>query len=319
MALAMTSIETQRRAAREGALIEVAPDMGTLVITGSERRTWLNGMVTCDLAKLEAGSGAYGLAVAKNGKILAEVWILVGAAQIVLATRRDKTEMLRDHFDKHLIMEDAEVRDASEELGWIFLYGPQSGEALDAARPALGSAALGAPIAWTDLGGAAIAAPSGDVSGIARVMAEALGDRAAVATPAGLEQIRIEEGVARFGVDFDEQNYPQEASLERLGVSFQKGCYLGQETVFMLEARGHAKKRLVRLLIEGSGEIPERAPISLPEGGATVGEVTSRAPSPDGSGRIALGYVKYKYASAGASLMVDGRPASITKAPPQKD
>ncbi len=54
----------------------------------------------------------------------------------------------------------------------------------------------------------------------------------------------------RFGVDFDDQTLPQEASLERLAVSFNKGCYLGQETVFMLEKRGHAKKRLMRLAID---------------------------------------------------------------------
>lgn len=315
----MTSVETQRRAAREGALIELAPEMGTLVVTGSERRTWLNGLVTCDLAKLEAGSGAYGLAVAKNGKILAELWVLVGADQLLLATRRDKAEALRDHFDKHLIMEDAEVRDASDEIGWMFLYGPRSTDALRAALPAMGGAALGSSITWTDLGGAAVAGPLSAIPAAARASAEALGELGAIATPEGLEQIRIEEGVARFGVDFDEQNYPQEASLERLGVSFQKGCYLGQETVFMLEARGHAKKRLVRLFLNGVEPIADRAPISLPEGGAPIGEVTSRAPSPDGSGLIALGYVKYKYASPGVSLRIDGRPASITKAPPQKD
>src|SRR4051812_24311288 len=112
----MNTIDRERRAAHEGALLQPAPEIGTLVITGSERRSWLNGMVTCEVGKLEPGSGAYGLAVAKGGKILAELWILVAADRILVGTLRGRAAMLRDHFDKHLIMEDAEVEDTSDEI-----------------------------------------------------------------------------------------------------------------------------------------------------------------------------------------------------------
>lgn len=315
----MKTFETERRAAHEGALIEIAKGLGTLVVTGSERKTWLNGMVSCDLAKLEPGSGAYGLAVAKVGKILAELWILIGADQILIGARRDHVASLRDHFDKHLIMEDAEVADASDDLGWLFAHGPLAQKALEIARSAEGDTVVGAPITFTDLGGAAIAAPAAKVQAVTDAITAALGDRAAVASPEALEQIRVEEGVARFGADFDEQSYPQEASLERLAVSFQKGCYLGQETVFMLEMRGHAKKRLVRLAVEGGDDLAVGSDITLPDGGASVGVVTSRAPSPDGSGVIALGHVKFKHALIDAPLVVGGRAAKITKAPPPKE
>jgi glycine cleavage system aminomethyltransferase T len=87
----------------------------------------------------------------------------------------------------------------------------------------------------------------------------------------------------------------------------------------MLEVRGHAKKRLVQLTVEGAADVPGGAEITLPEGGASIGNVTSRAPSPKGDATIALGYVKWKHATAGAALSVEGRPATITKAPPSKD
>jgi folate-binding protein YgfZ len=109
------------------------------------------------------------------------------------------------------------------------------------------------------------------------------GERGVLATPEVFEAIRIEEGIARFGVDFDEQNYPQDASIEKLAVSFQKGCYLGQETVFMLEVRGHAKKRLVQLAIDGGRDVPVGAPITAPDDAAEVGkgdepnQITGRA------------------------------------------
>lgn len=315
----MKTIAEQRRAVHEGALVQAAPELGTLVITGSDRKSWLNGMVTCDLTKLEAGSGAYGLAVAKVGKILAELWILIAADRILIGARRDRIALLRDHLEKHLIMEDAEITDASSDISWIFMHGPLALKAADAARSADGLGVLAAAFAWTDLGDAAVAAPHTHIQSVTGEVMAALGDRGFLATPAGYEQIRIEEAIARFGVDFDDQTYPQEASIERFAVSFQKGCYLGQETVFMLEMRGHAKKRLVQVTVEGSDDLPVGAAISLPEGGAVVGEVTSQAKSADGSRVVSLGYVKYKHALPGAPLVVAGRPAKITKAPPIKN
>jgi folate-binding protein YgfZ len=312
----MDTLDRERRAAHEGALVQPAPELGALVVTGSDRKTWLNGMVTCDLAKLEAGSGAYGLAVAKVGKIMAELWIVLARDRILIGTHRDNAAELRAHYDKHLIMEDAEVVDASGEIAWLLVHGPLAGEAAAVARK-LGAEA--AAIAWTDLGGAAIAAPAGEIEAITGAIMAALGERAALATPESFEQLRIEEGIARFGADFNDQSYPQEASLERLAVSFQKGCYLGQEAVFMLEKRGHAKKRLVQITVEGEGDVPVGAEITLPEGGAAVGAVTSCAPKRDGIGVIALGHVKWKHATTGAALSVAGRPAKITKAPPSND
>ena len=68
----------------------------------------------------------------------------------------------------------------------------------------------------------------------------------------GWEALRLERGVPRFGPDFDDKTYPQEASLEKAAVSFDKGCYLGQEVVCMLEMRGHVKRKLVSIVLDGT-------------------------------------------------------------------
>jgi hypothetical protein len=311
----MTEIERERRAAHEGALLEPATELGSIVVTGADRVRWLNGLLTCELAKLEPGGGAYGLSVAKNGKILAEHWIIADNDRLIMAARRDRVPALLEHFNRYIMMEDAEVADASDELGWLRVHGPLAGDLVLVAR---GSGASAAAIKWTDLGGAAVVAPAAALEGITRALLAHAGERGVLATPEVFEAIRVEEGIARFGVDFDEQNYPQDASIEKLAVSFQKGCYLGQETVFMLEVRGHAKKRLVQLAIDGGGDVPVGSPILSPENSAEVGTVTSRTQRPDGAGVIALGYVKYKLAAAGAELQVAGRPARITRAPAPK-
>jgi hypothetical protein len=284
-------------------------------VTGADRTRWLNGLLTCELAKLEPGGGAYGLSVAKNGKILAEHWIIADKDRLIMAARRDRVPALLEHFNRYIMMEDAEVADASDELGWLRVHGPLAGDLVLVAR---GSGASAAAIKWTELGGAAVVAPAPALEGVTSALLAHAGERGVLATPEVFEAIRIEEGIARFGVDFDEQNYPQDASIEKLAVSFQKGCYLGQETVFMLEVRGHAKKRLVQLAIDGDGDVPVGSPILSPETSAEVGTVTSRTRSPDGAGVIALGYVKYKLAAAGAELQAAGRPARITRAPAPK-
>lgn len=312
----MTELERERRAAHEGALLETATELGSIVVTGADRRRWLNGLVTCELAKLEPGGGAYGLSVTKVGKILAELWIVAAEDRLLIGARRDRVPDLLDHFNRHIMMEDAEVADASADLGWLRIHGPLAGELALVAR---GAGATGAAaVAWSDLGGAAVVAPSGKLEDITSALLAHAGERGVLATPEAFEAIRIEEGIARYGVDFDEQNYPQDASLEKLAVSFQKGCYLGQETVFMLEVRGHAKKRLVQLAVDGADDVPVGAPITAPDDGAEVGKVTSRTKAPGGAGVIALGYVKYKQAAAAAELQVAGRPARITRAPAPK-
>jgi glycine cleavage system aminomethyltransferase T len=76
----------------------------------------------------------------------------------------------------------------------------------------------------------------------------------------------------------------------------------------MLEVRGHVKKKLVQLLVEGDQEIPPGAEITAPDG-AVVGAVTSSGVR--GQRAIALGHVKYKYIAPGTELQVGGRAAVV--------
>ncbi|HSN97825.1 MAG TPA: glycine cleavage T C-terminal barrel domain-containing protein [Candidatus Nanopelagicales bacterium] len=302
------SVEEQRRALHEGALVLRMDELGTLVITGADRQSWLNGLLTCDLAPLKAGAGAYGLSVAKNGKIQAEVWLVLEQDRVLLGAPRERVALLGEVFERHLIMEDAELSDASEELGWIFAVGPRAGELIEVGR---GAGAHAGRADWTGLGGAIFAAPRSALEGVEAALCGREGT--ARGSGEGWEALRVEHDVGRYGVDFDDQNYPQEASLEDRAVSFSKGCYLGQETVFMLQHRGKPKKRLVQIEVEGEGELAVGAEVELPDGTA-VGSVTSRTGSPVGGAVLALGYVKFKHAQAGVELRVAGRRASVRAA-----
>jgi hypothetical protein len=301
---AMTTVETQRRAAEEAALVHARPDLAALIVTGKDRQTWLNGLVTCELAGKKPGEGIYGLAVGKTGKIAAEIVALLAADHLVLVLPSDRVASLREHLERHLIMEDAELA-AAEGRALFAVHGPRASAVVDFARAAGADAAM---VDFTGRGDAALVlAPSGAADTFAGTLLASAGEGAAVATPEGWEALRIEWGVPRFGVDFDDQTLPQEASLERLAVSFTKGCYLGQETVFMLEKRGHAKKRLMRLALDATDLTPG-VEIVLPEGGAPIGTLTSVTTTANGAA-IGLGYVKFKHATADAALVVGGQPA----------
>ena len=305
---AMTTVETQRRAAEEAALVHPRPDLAALIVTGKDRQTWLNGLVTCELAGKKPGEGIYGLAVGKTGKIAAEIVALLAADHLVLVLPSDRVEPLREHLERHLIMEDAELA-AADGRALFAVHGPRAAAIVDFARTVGADAAT---VDFTGRGDAAlILAPVGAAETFAATLLASAGAGGALATPEGWEALRIEWGVPRFGVDFDDQTLPQEASLERLAVSFTKGCYLGQETVFMLEKRGHAKKRLMRLALDLDLDAADLTPgveIVLPDGGGPIGTLTSVTKTASG-GAIGLGYVKFKYATADAALVVGGHPA----------
>ena len=306
----MTDIAPELEAARRGALVERASELGTLVVTGKDRQTWLNGLVTCDLAKLSPGMGAFGLSVAKNGKMQAELYVVAATDRLFVAVPRERAAELTATFDHFLIMEAAEIADASADHAWVLAHGPAAASLAGAALEA--GAVAAAPVDRTGLGGVCAVAPAASAAAVAERLLAELGDRGAPATPEGLDQLRLELGLGRWGTDYDGENYPQEAALERLAVSFNKGCYLGQETVYMLEVRGHVKKKLVKLELDAASEIAiERgAPVTAPDG-AAIGEIT-RAGRDSRSGKpIALGYVKYKFTPPGTEVLVGDRPARV--------
>ena len=82
-----------------------------------------------------------------------------------------------------------------------------------------------------------LAAPAAEAAALeARLAEEATKLGGGMTDDATWNAVRIEQGLPRFGVEFDTTHYPQEAALEKLAVSFQKGCYLGQEVVYMLRS-----------------------------------------------------------------------------------
>ncbi len=259
---------TASAAARETVLIAPASDRSAIVVTGNDRLSWLNGLLTCELAKLQPGQGAYGLLVEKKGRIQTDVFVVPSTvdAAIALAVPTALREGLRTTLDHYLIMEDAEL--ALADMFFVLAHGPRASD-LKGLAPYAGTVNL------LGTGGVILGAPHAAKTELLAALASAAARLGGVvADDAAWEEVRIEHGLPRFGVEVDASLYPQEASLEKLAVSFSKGCYLGQEVVYMLQERGHVKRKLVSLDFD-AGEVPAPgAAVTTPTGEA-VGEIRS--------------------------------------------
>jgi folate-binding protein YgfZ len=119
-----------------------------------------------------------------------------------------------------------------------------------------------------------------------------------------LERLRVEAGVARFGVDYTTDNLPQEAGLTKV-VPIDKGCYVGQETVARIHFRGHINRCVRPLRLDGAAK-PGGA-ISLD--GERIGTVTSV------SGSYAIGMVRVEPPEGAVADVEGGGTATLGPLP----
>ncbi|MBX3211804.1 MAG: folate-binding protein YgfZ [Labilithrix sp.] len=302
----MSETGREARAARESVLAVRATDRTGVVVTGRDRTSWLNGLVTCDLTKLGAGGAAYGLIVEKKGRIQADFFALPARAAeaLALAVPRGLEAAIVETLDHYLIMEDAELEQV--DLVVWHLHGPKA-----AAVAAALEVPFGGAVDLLGQGGAVVASPVSDAGALEEVLSARVTEAGGlVADDASWEAVRIERGVPRFGVEVDATLYPQEAALEKLAVSFDKGCYLGQEVVYMLENRGHVKRKLVPLDVDGDAPLGKGEPVTTPEG-VVVGDVKSSAVGPSTGKPVAIAMVKWAQAKPGAELRIGERAARV--------
>jgi folate-binding protein YgfZ len=182
-----------------------------------------------------------------------------------------------------------------ENLLWsvLGLYGPDAGKllgGLEAAEHASVEVEVGGVSLLAV--GVALPAPGYDLIGppddLAAAREHLISHGATPADRPAYETARIEAGVPRFGADITPDNFPGETGALDRAVSFQKGCYPGQETVARMRYRGHPNKTLYRLSIEGA---EAQAGTQILQNGKTVGAVTSIAPLPVEGRVLALGYL----------------------------
>jgi folate-binding protein YgfZ len=245
-------------------------DRGVLAITGADRASWLQGLVTNDVAALKEGDSQYATYLTPQGRMISDMHVFAQADRLLLHVPLPLAASLRDKLDGLIFSEDAKVTDESARL-----------------------------FVWTVI----------DKVRFTDVVGEALPDEFASLTEITMdtfEVFRIERGVPKFLVDMNDDTLPLEAGIEDRAISFTKGCYVGQEIIVRVTHRGGGRvaKKLVRWVADANAEIvplPESRILSFDK---DIGRVTSAVFSPNLDRVAGLGYVHRDFTAHGTEVTV---------------
>lgn len=264
-------------------------------VEGPDAEGFLHGLLSQDIAGIAAGDARPALLLDAKGHIVADPVVhRDGPGAFTLVAEPHLGGALADALQRYHFSEDLEV------------LGPERADALVVAaaeRPDPPGADLvvpgPVPGTWTAIGP--------DPAAMAAAVGASIGDRAE------LEAARIAAGVPRVGVDTGDRTLVQEAGLEQVAVSFEKGCYLGQETVARAQFRGRVK-RVLRVL-EGHGA-PPAAPAAVARDGRAAGTLTSVVARRDGWTGLAI---LRRDAEPGSEVAVgDAAAAATVRAAPSR-
>ena len=290
------------RAMLEGCGLVDRSARGKLALTGAEAKAFLHGQVTNDVEGLEPGRGCYAAFLTHKGKMLGDVRILDTGDELLLDTERSALQELFNMIRRFKLGREVELHKRTVERGLLSLVGPDARRLAGAPElPAeehchRAGTIAGAPVRLiaTDLGVDVLC----DAPDTERVAAALLAGGAEPVPEEAAEVRRVETGRPRYGVDLDDTVIPQEAGLNARAVSFDKGCYVGQETVARLYFRGKPNRHLRGLKLSG----PAARGDVLRLGEREVGRLGSVVDSPL-HGPIALALVR-REAAPGDSLAV---------------
>lgn len=245
---------------------------------GADAISFLHDLLSQDIAGLQDGRSARSLLLAPNGRLRAVIVATHIGDRVALISRQ--AEHVLDDLSRFRIRVDVELS-LDPRPSWL-LWGPAG----DAAMARAGWPT--APDAWDDGSRLAVRDPT---VGQRWIVAGDLEDMAVgIAHPDAVRARRIEVGEAEFGIDIDESTLPNEAFDLAEAVDFQKGCYLGQELVERIDARGRLVKRLTGIVFEGGLTPPAGVALSSEE--TQVGTATSTAFSPMLGRPIGLGMIR---------------------------
>jgi folate-binding protein YgfZ len=257
-------------------------DRAVIAVSGPEARGFLQGLITNDIERLAPGVGIYAALLTPQGKILFDFLIAEGDGAIQIDCPADSRDALLKRLKMYRLRAKVEI-EPRDQLG--ILVDIDSRAALrgitfhDPRLAALGRRTLGARAEMPEV-------PDGS---------------------AAYRAHRIDLGVPE-GADFGQDKmFALDAGLDELhGVSFEKGCYVGQELTARMKHRGTARKRL--LVVEADGVLLQPG-TPLTANGREIGEIASV----HGSRGFALVRLDRLAEAGGAAIDAEGARISVIK------
>lgn len=284
------------------------PERAQFSLTGRDRTRWLNGMVSNNIRDLTMGNGVYAFVLNPQGHIQADVYAFNRGESLLVETERAQAETLLRIFRKYIIMDKVEIEDLSAKFTVFGIAGPKSSAVIASfgANSDLATLQL-QEINWNGVSATVVRGDNPSVPNYelwvpaeqAKAAWNALLQAGAVEVHAPtLETFRILCGIPRVGQDTREKTLPQETGQER-ALNFNKGCYIGQEIVERIRARGAVHRTFVGFEVEGP---PPAEGTKIQNEGKEVGEITSVTAEPLKGRRLALGYLRREFLGTDKTL-----------------
>jgi len=279
----------------------IAPETGygLLEITGEDMLEWLQGQATNDIRGVKELAPVSFCLCQPTGQMLAVCRLFLYEDRYFVST--DNRHSVVDRSQKMVILEDVQVRDLTSDWNETTLVGPKSRlfvrDFVSRESIVLMSDQFGK---WT----CEIWSPSRTPSSKGETSQEAF------------DAVRLENGVPLRGVDYTEKTLPPELgpAFEAKHVSYNKGCYTGQEVLMRMHSRGHTNKTWVGLLLES----PVEGKAKVQMNGEDVGTITSAAMSPE-FGAIAGAMLRNEATQEGTVVQVGEVKGRVTQMPIRKN
>ncbi len=339
--------QAEYAAIRKGCALLDWPQRGILEVSGKDRLSFLNNLLTNQTwnketkSGLEPGQGIYAFFLNTKGRIEADMNVLELSDRTWLEMDARLIEPTRAAFDKFLFVEQVKLTSRLDDLHELSLEGAGATEllteVLGLALPLTQTHAStqvvlygSETLIWRDdpagVPGYHLIVPSDTSEMIWTALLHNFGASTDVGKrplrPAGWaawNATRIESGRPLYGIDFDSSILPAETGQLDRAVSFTKGCYLGQEIVARMHARGALARQIVGLKMD-TDALPLAGTKVFDEARNEVGGITSSTLSPVlSNAAICLGFVKKAFITPGSVVHVPAegtiRPATVTRLP----
>lgn len=232
-------------------------DWRKVAVSGSDAVAWLNDLVSAEISDLEVAEARRSLLLSPTGQIRAEFTVANPGGGILLLQDPAQPASVDSLLSPYVLSADVRMDDRSSQLA-LFAFPRRSGS-----PDAPGTTSSAPSCTGT---GVDVMAPARDYDMLLRRFSESY----ALIEADGLEAWRIAAGIPRFGVDGRTEDLPEEGGFAT-AVSYDKGCFLGQEAVAKVRNLGHPRRLVVHLAADdpvARGEVVE-------VGGEPAGEVTS--------------------------------------------
>ncbi len=322
----VNQISEECLAARKQCVLFDHPNRGVIEVRGADHIQFLHNVLSNDIKSLSPGKGIPACLLNAQAKIVANPNVLCFKNFLWLALDYVLKDKLIDALAKLIIMEQVELIDRSDELKLISVHGPKAKELVTTVfaqqpshdllhhirivRPAGQLSEVFIEIIRINLigeEGYGILFPKSETENLKSVIKQHVPSNEVQATT--MDIMRIESGIPKYGVDYDESNIPLECRLDKT-VSFSKGCFPGQEILARLDSRGGISKKLMGLELEGK-TVPKKGDL-ITKDGNEAGHITSSAFSPFLKKIIAMGYLKKECWAAGTLVVIETEGAHIS-------